>query len=557
MTQTAHVDTFAADHLPPRDTWPELHFDLPELAFPERLNCAVELLDKAVHERGWGDRKAVRSARGDLTYRELLDLTNRIANVLVEDMGLVPGNRVLLHGRTNPMTFASWLAILKAGGIVVATMPLLRARELATAVEIAQISHALCDSGVAAELRAALPACPTLRRVEHFNGDADEEGLERKLAAKPVTFQNVDTALDDTCMIAFTSGTTGRPKGTMHFHRDVMAACACFPRSTMQMEPPADDIFCGTPPLAFTYGLGGLLLFPLSVGASALLIERLTPELLLRAIEEHRVTVTFSAPTFYRMMAQQPGEFDLSSLRKCVSAGEALSASTRELWKARTGNVILDGLGSTEMLHMFISATEEETLPGATGKPIPGYRAKVVDVGGNPVPPGTVGRLAVQGPTGCRYLNDPRQASYVQDGWNFTGDAYWVDEAGYYHYHARTDDMIISAGYNIAGAEVEEALLGHAAIAECAVVGLPDAERGQIVAAFVVLKPGLEGTPELTRELQERVKSTIAPYKYPRAVHYRGALPRTPSGKLQRFKVREEHLAPQEPISQDLRRPNP
>lgn len=543
---TAHTDTFARDHLPPRELWPELLFDLPELQFPERLNCAVELLDKAVTEKGWGDRTVVRSARGDWTYRELLAVADRIARVLVEDLGLVPGNRVLLHGRNNPMTFASWLAILKAGGIVVATMPLLRARELETVIGIAKVSHALCDSGVANELRAALHASPTLKHAAYYYCESDdgyqggEQDLEAAMAGKPEGFANVDTAADDTAILAFTSGTTGRPKGTMHFHRDILAACACFPRSTMKGV--ADDLFCGTPPLAFTYGLGGQLLFPMDVGAATLLIEKLTPELLLRAIEEHRVTITFSAPTFYRMMAQHPGTFDTSSLRKCVSAGEALSASTRELWQARTGNVIIDGLGSTEMLHMFVSATEEETRPGATGKPIPGYRGKVVDDDGNEVPVGTVGRLAVQGPTGCRYLDDPRQTVYVQGGWNFTGDAYWIDEDGYYHYHARTDDMIISAGYNIAGAEVEEALLGHAAVAECAVVGLPDPERGQIVAAFVVLKGGFEGSPELSRELQELVKSTIAPYKYPRAVHYRGALPRTPSGKLQRFKVRDEFL---------------
>lgn len=534
---SAHRDTFARDHLPPREEWPDFVFDLPDLVFPERLNAAAELLDRAVFDHGWGERTAIRSARETLTYRELLERANRIARVLTEDLGLVPGNRVLLHGPNNAGTAAAWFGIVKAGGIVVATMPLLRARELATILQISQASHALVDAAVAAELELARPEAPALRSVVYFHHDGPAS-LEARLAGKPTDFPNVDTSAEDVAILAFTSGTTGKPKGTMHFHRDLVAACRCFPPHVLRPIP--EDVFCGTPPLAFTFGLGGLLLFPLAIGATTVLVEKLTPELLLETIERYRATVCVTAPTFYRMMAAIPPKHDLSSLRKCVSAGEALPVPTREAWQAKTGLVILDGIGSTELLHMFIAHTEEEVRPGATGRPIPGYRARVVDDHGEPVPVGTVGRLAVQGPTGCRYLADPRQRQYVQNGWNFTGDAYKVDEDGYFHYQARTDDMIISAGYNIAGPEVEDVLLAHPAVAECGVVGLPDEERGQVVTAFVVLRPGHEAGPERTRELQEWVKARIAPYKYPRVVHYRASLPRTLTGKLQRFQLREE-----------------
>ncbi|MDX2000145.1 MAG: AMP-binding protein [Thermoanaerobaculia bacterium] len=536
---SAHLDTFARDHLPPREEWPEFVFDLPELVFPERQNAAEELLDRAVFERGWGDRPAIRSARETLTYRALLERANRIARVLTEDLGLVPGNRVLLHGPNNAGTAAAWFGIVKAGGIVVATMPLLRARELATILQISQASHALVDATVAAELELARPEAPALRSVVYFHHDGPES-LEARCAGKPTDFANVDTSAEDVAILAFTSGTTGKPKGTMHFHRDLLAACRCFPPHVLRPTP--EDVFCGTPPLAFTFGLGGLLLFPLAIGATTVLVEKLTPELLLETIDRYQATVCFTAPTFYRMMAAIPPKHDLSSLRKCVSAGEALPVPTREAWQTKTGLTILDGIGSTELLHMFIAHTEEEVRPGATGKPIPGYRARVVDEHGEPVPAGTVGRLAVQGPTGCRYLADPRQRQYVQDGWNFTGDAYKVDEDGYFHYQARTDDMIISAGYNIAGPEVEDVLLAHPAVAECGVVGLPDEERGQVVAAFVVLRPDHEAGPERTRELQEWVKARIAPYKYPRVVFYRQTLPRTLTGKLQRFQLREETM---------------
>ncbi len=535
MTYTAHVDTFARDNLPPPELWPELLFELPELQYPARLNCATELLDQQV-AAGLGDRIALRSARGDLTYRQLLETANRIARVLVEDMGLVPGNRVLLRGTNSPMMAAAWLAVMKAGGIAVATMPLLRAKELTEVIVKAEVSHALCDAALAEELRLARPACPTLTQVLHFH--AEGEGLEARMAAKPADFANVATAAEDTCLIAFTSGTTGKPKGTMHFHRDVMAICDCFPRSIL--KPAADDVFCGTPPLAFTFGLGGLLLFPLRAGASTVLLERHTPELLLETIQRERVSIVFTAPTYYRMMAATARKHDLSSLKKCVSAGEALPVATRALWKEVTGIDIIDGIGATEMLHIFISAAGPDIRPGATGKPIPGYRARVVDAEGQPLPAGSIGRLAVQGPTGCRYLADERQGAYVQNGWNLTGDAYLMDADGYFFYQARTDDMIISAGYNIAGPEVEGVLLKHAAVAECGVVGVPDAERGEAVKAFVVLRPEAQPSEALARELQEFVKNGIAPYKYPRLIEFVAELPRTETGKLQRFRLRQD-----------------
>ena len=536
MPHSAHVDTFARDNLPPRDQWPEFPLLLPELHYPERMNAATMLLDRAV-ERGWGGRLAVAAPDGlRWSYADLLAHANRIAGVLTADLGLVPGNRVLLRAPNSPMHAACWFAVLKAGGIAVGSMPLLRARELTAIVTKARISHALCDHRLAAELEAARSDCPMLQTVVTFGTEA-ADGLDALAARRSSTFANVDTAADDTALIAFTSGTTGKPKGTMHFHRDVMAACDCWPRSTLRASP--DDLFTGSPPLAFTFGLGGLLLFPLSIGAATLLIEKPAPESLLPAIARHRVSVLVTAPTAYRSMAAQTDAHDLSSLGKCVSAGEALPASTRQLWKEATGIEIIDGIGATEMFHIFISHDEAHAKPGATGRPIPGYVACVMDAAGNPVPPGEVGLLAVKGPTGCRYLADERQLTYVKGGWNYTGDAYLVDADGDFVYQARTDDMIVSAGYNIAGPEVEAALLLHPAVAECGVIGVPDEERGQIVKAFVVLKPGVPADAETTRELQDYVKQTIAPYKYPRAVEYLRELPRTETGKLQRGKLRQ------------------
>jgi 2-aminobenzoate-CoA ligase len=535
MTFTAHVDSFARQHLPPSDQLPEFLFDRPELQFPETLNCATELLDRRV-AAGEGGRLCVQGHGVRWTYADLQREANRIANVLVHDLGLVPGNRVLLRGANSPRLAACWFAVVKAGGIAVGSMPLLRAKELTQIVQKAEVSHALCDTRLAEELALAKVTCPTLRHVLHFNStDAGE--LDARAAAQPATFTNIATSKDDTCIIAFTSGTTGQPKGTMHFHRDVMAACACWPVHVLRPRP--DDVFIGSPPLAFTFGLGGLLLFPMSVGASTVLLEKATPDALPAAIAQYRATTCVTAPTSYRAMAPHLKGHDVSSLRQCVSAGEALPAATRQLWKTASGIEIIDGIGSTELLHIFISHDEAHAKPGATGTPVPGYVACVIDDGGKPLPPGQVGRLAVKGPTGCRYLGDPRQRQYVQDGWNVTGDAYLTDADGYFIYQARTDDMIISGGYNIAGPEVESALLLHDAVAECGVIGQADEERGQIVKAFVVLRPGHTAGEALTRELQDFVKRTIAPYKYPRAIEFCAALPRTETGKLQRFRLRD------------------
>ena len=531
---SAHIDSFARERLPPPALMPELLFELPELQFPPRLNCAAELLDRHI-AAGHGERLCIQGAGVRWNYAEFQAQAHRIAHVLVQQMGLVPGNRVLLRGANTPMLAACWFAVVKAGGIAVGSMPMLRARELAAITGKARISHALCDARLAEELALAVPQCPTLQHIAHYGGERLE--LETRAAAMPASFNNVDTSADDICLMAFTSGTTGVPKGTLHFHRDVMAACACWPMHVLR--PTRDDIFIGSPPLAFTFGLGGLLLFPLAVGASTVLVEKATPETLPAAVEAHGATVCFTAPTSYRAIAMAALEgrctHRMHTLRKCVSAGEALPAATRALWQQATGLTLIDGIGSTELLHIFISADEAAARPGATGVPVPGYRATVLDEAGHELPPGQVGRLAVKGPTGCKYLDDPRQASYVQHGWNLTGDAYLVDVDGQFVYQARTDDMLVSGGYNLAGPEVEAALLLHPAVAECAVVGAPDEARGMVVKAFVVLKPGFEAGDALARTLQDFVKQTIAPYKYPRRVVFRSELPRTETGKLQRF----------------------
>jgi 2-aminobenzoate-CoA ligase len=533
MADTAHVDTFARDRLPPAEAWPELRFDLPQLHYSERLNCGVELLDAHL-QAGRGERRAIVTDARTLTYSELLAEANRYANVLRNDLGLVPGNRVLLRGYNDATIAALWFAVMKAGCIAVTTMPLLRSKELTDVATIAHVDAAVCDRRLDTELAEAASRCPWLRNVVYWN-DAGPDGLEARAAAQPATFENAATASDDICLIAFTSGTTGLPKGTMHFHRDVLAICDTFGRTLGASE---SDLFCGTPPLAFTFGLGMLLLFPLRAGAATLLLESPTPATLLGAIAQHKATVVAAAPTAYRAMTPLVPNYDLHTLRICVSAGETLPIATRTAWREATGIEITDGIGATEMLHIFISAAGADVRPGATGKPVAGFLACILDDEGRPQPPGTVGRLAVKGPTGCRYLGDPRQAHYVQHGWNVTGDAYVEDEDGYFWYQARTDDMIISSGYNIAGPEVEDALLSHPAVAECAVVGLPDDERGQAVSAFVVLRDGTAAGDELVRALQDFVKSRIAPYKYPRRVAFVAALPRTPTGKLQRFKLR-------------------
>jgi 2-aminobenzoate-CoA ligase len=533
---SAHIDTFARDRLPPPELQPAFLFELPALQFPAQLNCATELLDRRISE-GQGDRLCIQAPGGlRWTYADLQERANRIAHVLVQDMGLVPGNRVLLRAPNNPMLAACWFAVMKAGGIAVATMPLLRAKELKGIVAKGEVTHALCDAALADELQATLAECPQLTQVRTFN-DAGPAGLEAARALKSPQFLNVDTAADDTCLLAFTSGTTGIPKATMHFHRDVMAACVCWPPHVLR--PTESDIFIGSPPLAFTFGLGGLLLFPMSVGASTVLLEKAGPPQLLEGIKDFGATVLFTAPTSYRTLAARGIDLRRTPLRKCVSAGEALPASTRTLWREATGIELIDGIGATELLHIFISADEAHARPGATGTVVPGYRAKVVDDEMNEVSVGTVGKLAVQGPTGCRYLADERQKGYVQGGWNLTGDAYLMDADGYFHYQARTDDMIISAGYNIAAPEVEDALMAHPAVAEVGVTGVPDDERGQIVKAYVVLRPGQVASDEMVKTLQDFVKQTVAPYKYPRAIQFMEKLPRTQTGKLQRFKLRE------------------
>ena len=532
---TAHLDTFARDNLPPRAQWPDFLFELPELKYPERMNCVVELLDRWI-ALGWGDRPCLISPAETLTYAQLAERVNRIANVLTRSLGLMPGHRVLLRGPNNPMMVAAYLAVVKAGAIVVATMPLLRAKEIAYPTAKAKIRLALCDHRLAEEMEKARSLAPELERVVYW-GSGASDALETLMATPGYeTFVPCDTASDDVCLIAFTSGTTGEPKGTMHFHRDMLATCDSYGRYVLRAE--ASDRFIGSPPLAFTFGLGGLVLFPLRVGAASILIEKASPDDLLAAIEKFRATIAFTAPTAYRAILARLREHDMSSLRKCVSAGEALPKATFDAWLAATGIKILDGIGATEMLHIFIGSPEEEIRPGATGKPVPGYEARVVDAHRKELPPNTIGRLAVRGPTGCRYLADKRQLQYVQDGWNITGDTYLMDEDGYFWYQARSDDMIVSSGYNIAGPEVEAALLEHPAVAECGVVGAPDEERGQVVKAYVVLRTGYSGDAATTKLLQEHVKGTIAPYKYPRTIEYVTQLPRTQTGKLQRFELR-------------------
>jgi len=532
---TAHLDTFARDNLPPRAQWPDFLFELPQLKYPERMNCVVELLDRWA-AAGGGNRPCLISPTESWTYTQLAEQVNRIANVLTRALGIVPGHRVLLRGPNSPMMVATYLAVIKAGAVVVATMPLLRAKEIAYPIAKAKIRLALCDHRLAEEMEKARALAGDLERVVYW-GSGAADALEALMATPGYeSFVPCDTASDDVCLIGFTSGTTGEPKGTMHFHRDMLATCDSYGRHVLCAD--AQDRFIGSPPLAFTFGLGGLVLFPLRVGAASILIEKASPDDLLAAIAKFGATVAFTAPTAYRAMLAKLAAHDISSLRKCVSAGETLPKRTFDAWLAATGIKILDGIGATEMLHIFIGSPEHEIRPGATGKPVPGYEARVLDAEGKELPPNTIGRLAVRGPTGCRYLADKRQRQYVQDGWNITGDTYLKDADGYFWYQARSDDMIVSSGYNIAGPEVEAALLEHPAVAECGVVAAPDEERGQIVKAYVVLRPGYSGDAAVTKMLQEHVKATIAPYKYPRTIAYVTQLPRTQTGKLQRFELR-------------------
>ncbi|WP_323135535.1 AMP-binding protein [Streptomyces beihaiensis] len=532
LSPSAHVDTFARDHLPPTELWPGLSFDLPELCYPQRLNCGAELLDATV-ERYGADRPAFHApGEPPWSYGELKATVDRIAHVLTEDMGVVPGNRVLLRGPTTRRLAACWLAVMKAGGVAVTVLAQQRSAELATMCEIARVRHALCDARSADDLAKA--QVPGLRTVV-FGGDGPDD-LLRLAADRPASYEAVETAADDVALIAFTSGTTGRPKGCMHFHRDVLAIADTFARHVLRPTP--DDVFAGSPPLGFTFGLGGLVIFPLRAGASALLLEQAGPGRLLPAIGQHRVSVLFTAPTAYRAMLTELARdtYDVSSLRRCVSAGENLPAATWQDWHEATGLRVINGIGATELLHIFISAADDAVRPGATGVPVPGWQARIVDESGRHLPDGEPGLLAVRGPVGCRYLADERQTVYVRDGWNITGDTYVRDADGYFRYVARADDMIISAGYNIAGPEVEEALLRHPDVTEAAVVGRPDAARGHIAVAYVVVRPGARPDGDALREF---VKAQLVPYKCPREIVFLDALPRTATGKLQRFRLRE------------------
>ncbi|THD83760.1 2-aminobenzoate-CoA ligase [Aliigemmobacter aestuarii] len=534
---SAHVDTFTRDNLPPPDLWPDLLLD--GFDYPEWLNAAVELTDRMV-ERGFGDHTALIGNGRMRTYKELTDWTNRIAHALVEDYGVKPGNRVLIRSANNPAMVACWLAATKAGAVVVNTMPMLRAGELGKIIEKARISHALCDTRLMDELTITAKGSRFLSCVVGFDGTANHDAeLDRAALSKPVRFEAVRTGRDDVALLGFTSGTTGEPKATMHFHRDILIIADGYAREVLDVQP--SDVFVGSPPLAFTFGLGGLAVFPLRFGASAALLEQATPPNMIEIIQKYRATVCFTAPTAYRVMlrAMEDGA-DLSSLRAAVSAGETLPAPVYQEWVERTGKPMLDGIGSTEMLHIFLTNRFSDSRPACTGRPVTGYEARVIGPDGAELPRGETGRLAVRGPVGCRYLAAPaKQRAYVQGGWNLTGDSFWHDDEGYFHFAARSDGIILSAGYNIAGPEVEAALLAHPDVVECAVVGAPDAERGQIVEAHVVLAAGVSPCDATAKMLQDHVKAMIAPFKYPRRVVFTTGLPKTESGKIQRFRLLE------------------
>lgn len=535
IDNSAHIDTFARDNLPPVETWPE--FLLDEFEYPDHLNAGTELTDKMV-EKGFGDHTALIGNGRRRTYKELADWTNRIAHVLVDDIGVKPGNRVLIRSANNPAMVACWLAATKAGAVVVNSMPMLRAGELSKYVDKAQIAFALCDTRLMEEMELCARDNPTLTRVMGFDGTSNHDAeLDRLALEKPVKFDAVQTSKDDVALLGFTSGSTGDPKATMHFHRDLMIVADGYAKEVLGVTP--DDVFVGSPPLAFTFGLGGLAIFPLRFGAAATLLEVATPPLMIEIIEKYKATVCFTAPTAYRAMLRAMDEgADLSSLRAAVSAGETLPAPVYDEWIAKTGKPMLDGIGATEMLHIFLSNRFDDHKPACTGKPVTGYVAKVIGPDRAEVPHGTPGRLALKGPTGCRYLGGQRQDEYVQDGWNISGDTFVEDEDGYFHFAARNDDMIVSAGYNIAGPEVEAALLAHDNVAECAVIGAPDTDRGMIVEAHVVLDQAVADPAAHIKELQEHVKSTIAPYKYPRSVLFVTELPKTATGKIQRFMLK-------------------
>ena len=535
LRPSAHTDTFTRDNLPPMDAWPDLLLD--GFDYTDRLNAAHELTDAMV-AKGFGDHTALIGNGRRRTYKELTDWTNRLAHALVDDLGVTPGNRVMIRSANNPAMVACWLAATKAGAVVVNTMPMLRSGELTKYVEKAEITHALCDTRLMDEMIACAKGSDTLTTVVGFDGTANHDAeLDRLALTKPVQFDSVQTSQDDVALIGFTSGSTGNPKATMHFHRDLLIIADGYAREVLDVQP--EDVFVGSPPLAFTFGLGGLAIFPLRFGATATLLEAASPPNMIEIIETYKATVCFTAPTAYRaMMRAMDDGADLSSLRAAVSAGETLPGPVYDQWMEKTGKPMLDGIGATEMLHIFITNRFADHKPACTGKPVGGYEAKVIGEDGAELPRGEVGRLALRGPTGCRYLRGERQADYVRDGWNISGDAFVQDAEGYFHFAARNDDMIVSAGYNIAGPEVEAALLSHEAVAECAVIGAPDEERGAIVEAHVVLGDGATPSDDLVKRLQDHVKATIAPFKYPRSVVFTEALPKTESGKIQRFRLR-------------------
>ena len=535
LLPSAHVDTFARDHLPPFVQWPDLLLD--GFSYPDRLNVAVELTDKVV-ERGFGQNVALVGKGWHRTYLELSKWTNQLANALTDELDLKPGNRVLIRSPNTPAFVACWLAVTKAGGVAVNTMPMLRAVELTKYVETARISHALCDTRLMEEMVECQNQCKTLKTVVGFDGTEHHEGeLDQIAVSKGSEFDSVETSQDDVALLAFTSGSTGEPKATMHFHRDLLIIADGYAKEVLDVR--SEDVFVGSPPLAFTFGLGGLAIFPLRFGARSVLLESVPPPLMAEVIEEYQATVCFTAPTAYRLVIQNVADRDLSSLRVAVSAGETLPGPIYDEWMQKTGKPIVDGIGTTELLHIFISNRLNDHRSACTGLPIRGYEARIVDSEGNQVTPGTVGRLAVRGPTGCRYLGGKRQTEYVKNGWNITGDTFSQDENGYFCFAARNDDMIISSGYNIAGPEVEAALLLHDAVLECGVVGVPDAARGSIVRAHVVLQEGYQASDRLSQALQDHVKATIAPYKYPRSIVFAKQLPKTNTGKIQRFRLRE------------------
>ncbi|MNH98613.1 Benzoate--CoA ligase [compost metagenome] len=533
---SGHQDTYARDNLPPIEEWPEIRLD--GFQYPEWMNAGVELTDRMV-ERGFGDHTALIGNGRQRTYKELTDWTNRIARALTEDYGVKPGNRILIRSANNPAMVACWLAATKAGAVVVNTMPMLRAGELAKIIDKAQVTLALCDTRLMDELVAAAKESDFLTQVIGFDGTANHDAeLDRAALNKQVKFEAVKTGRDDVALLGFTSGSTGVPKATMHFHRDILIIADAYAREVLNVRP--DDVFVGSPPLAFTFGLGGLAVFPLRFGASAALLENASPPKLIEIIETHKATICFTAPTAYRaMLSAMDGGADLSSLRIAVSAGETLPGPVFDEWMRKTGTPILDGIGGTEMLHIFISNRLNDFRASSTGKPLMGYQAMVVDDDLNEVPRGTPGHLVVRGPIGCRYLADHRQKHFVRGGWNVTGDTFVEDADGYFHFAARSDDMIVSGGYNIAGPEVEAALLKHEAVQECAVIGVPDEDRGMIVEAHVVLVAGSDPCDAMAKLLQEHVKAVIAPYKYPRSVIFTDTLPKTESGKIQRFRLKQ------------------